>query len=521
MKPLFTILLLLLGFRAGAAERAEAQGEGRTQTEPAAEARMPWIRFDDVQRRNPWNGGINAAGIRRDSLSRSYAEIFGRKDCGGWMDYSASDDSWTIGARTESIRHLDKISFAGRFSYAYFDGKEMCGSMFTHPGYYPVDILEFTPGRKIREDYAFTGALSAVLGEHWAGGLKIDFEANNYAKRKDLRHSNKRLDFEVAPGILYHHGNWAVGAAYLFGKNSERVEAKEIGTSAESYQAFFDKGLAYGILERWDGNGIHLNEVGLTGFPIKELTHGVSVQGDWGPCYAEVTYRHRHGESGEKDTFMHDFTTSQVTAHGNAIFATPRAFHTVRLRFDWQTQENDESILRRETVNGISTVFYLGSLPIFARRALELGGEYEWQQGRTDLRAGIDYEESTRRSTLLYPYVKEADLYAVTGFVRARILFRQWEFSGGADFRRGGFSEEEFEEETPLETSPYPLQLTEYYDYTNEYLTAPRLGVELGARRNIRRFYLDLSARYEHGFNLEFVPRAHRVTVLLSVGYDF
>ena len=92
---------------------------------------------------------------------------------------------------------------------------------------------------------------------------------------------------------------------------------------------------------------------------------------------------------------------------------------------------------------------------------------------------------------------------------------------GGADFRRGGFSEEEFEEETPLETSPYPLQLTEYYDYTNEYLTAPRLGVELGARRNIRRFYLDLSARYEHGFNLEFVPRAHRVTVLLSVGYDF
>ena len=494
MKPLFTILLLLLGFRAGAAERAEAQGEGRTQTEPAAEARMPWIRFDDVQRRNPWNGGINAAGIRRDSLSRSYAEIFGRKDCGGWMDYSASDDSWTIGARTESIRHFDKISFAGRFSYAYFDGKEMCGSMFTHPGYYPVDIIEFTPGHKIREDYAFTGALSAVLGEHWAGGLKIDFEANNYAKRKDLRHSNKRLDFEVAPGILYHRGNWAVGAAYLFGKNSERVEAKEIGTSAESYQAFFDKGLAYGILERWDGNGIHLNEVGLTGFPIKELTHGVSVQGDWGPCYAEVTYRHRHGESGEKDTFMHDFTTSQVTAHGNAIFATPRAFHTVRLRFDWQTQENDESILRRETVNGISTVFYLGSLPIFARRALELGGEYEWQQ---------------------------ADLYAVTGFVRARILFRQWEFSGGADFRRGGFSEEEFEEETPLETSPYPLQLTEYYDYTNEYLTAPRLGVELGARRNIRRFYLDLSARYEHGFNLEFVPRAHRVTVLLSVGYDF
>lgn len=520
MKPLFPILLLLV-CSAGAAGRAEAQEAGRTPTEQVDKAWMPWTRFDDVRRRNPWNEGVNAAGIRRDSMSRSYAEIFGRKDSGGWMDYSASDDSWTFGARTESIRHFDKISFAGGFSYSYFDGKEMCGSMFTRPGYYPVDILEFTPGRKIREDYAFTGALSAVLGERWTGGLKIDFEANNYAKRKDLRHKNKRLNFELAPGILYHGGNWAVGAAYLFGKNSERVEAEEIGTSAESYQAFFDKGLAYGMLERWDGNGIHLNETGITGFPIKEITHGVSVQGDWGPCYVEVTYRHRHGESGEKDTYLHDFTTSQVTARGNAIFAAPRAFHTLRLRFDWRTQENEESILRRETVNGIQTVFYLGSLPVFARRALELDGEYEWQQGRTDLRAGLGYEKSNRRSTLFYPYVKEADLYAVTAFVRDRIICRQWEFSGGADFRRGGFSEDAFEEETPLEPGPYPLQLTDYYNYTNEYLTAPRLGVELGVRRNIRQFYIDLSARYEHGFNLTFVPRAHRVAVLLAIGYNF
>ena len=33
-------------------------------------------RFDHIFRRNPWNGGLNAAGIRQDSLSRSYAEIY-------------------------------------------------------------------------------------------------------------------------------------------------------------------------------------------------------------------------------------------------------------------------------------------------------------------------------------------------------------------------------------------------------------------------------------------------------------
>jgi hypothetical protein len=40
-------------------------------------------RFDHIFRRNPWNGGPNAAGIRQDSLSRSYAEIYFTKENGG------------------------------------------------------------------------------------------------------------------------------------------------------------------------------------------------------------------------------------------------------------------------------------------------------------------------------------------------------------------------------------------------------------------------------------------------------
>lgn len=113
--------------------------------------------------------------------------------------HSSSDDSWNAGARTESVRHLKKVSFAGGFGYDYFDGRNMCGSMFTEPGYYPVDILEFTPGRKIREDYTFTGGVSAVLGRRWTGGLRVEFEAQNYAKRKDLRHKNTRSTSNSRP----------------------------------------------------------------------------------------------------------------------------------------------------------------------------------------------------------------------------------------------------------------------------------------------------------------------------------
>ena len=80
-------------------------------------------RFDYIFRRNPWNGGPNAAGIRQDSLSRSYAEIYFTKENGGLTGHSASDDSWNAGAKTESVRHLKKVSFSGGFGYDYFDGR--------------------------------------------------------------------------------------------------------------------------------------------------------------------------------------------------------------------------------------------------------------------------------------------------------------------------------------------------------------------------------------------------------------
>lgn len=147
------------------------------------------------------------------------------------------------------MRHLKKVSFSGGFGYDYFDGRNMCGSMFTEPGYYPVDILEFTPGRKVREDYTFTGGVSAVLGNRWTGGLRVEFEARNYAKRKDLRHKNTRLDFEFSPGVMYHAGRFAVGAVYIVGTNSEKVAAEGVGPGADLYEAFFDRGLLYGSLE--------------------------------------------------------------------------------------------------------------------------------------------------------------------------------------------------------------------------------------------------------------------------------
>lgn len=480
-------------------------------------------RFDFVERRNPWNASLNAAGIREDTLSRSYAEAFFTKENGGFADYSSSDDSWTAGARTESIRHFSKVSFAGGFEYDYFDGRNMCGSMFIEPGYYPVDILEFTPGHKIMENYAFTGAVSAMLGGRWTGGLKIDFAARNYAKRKDLRHKNTRMDFELSPGILYRSGPLAVGAAYLFGRNSETVKASEEGFAPDSYDAFFDKGLAYGVMEKWDGSGIHLNEsgAGISGFPVRELVHGISAQVQYGAFFAEVTYRDRSGKSGEKETFWHEFSASAVEGRAALALESEACSHFIRLNIDWESLDNEENILRRESVDGVTTVRYFGSVPIFGRRSVGAGGEYEVRSQRVDLRAGAAWEKLARRSTLRFPSVREQEMHALKLFARAVVTLGKWELTAGADFRKGGSSESAYELGTQLESGEYPMQLTDYYRYATEYYTASRLGGELGLRRNIKRFYVDVAARFEHGFDLKFIPEADRVRATVSVGYNF
>ena len=478
-------------------------------------------RFDAVQRHNPWNAGSNASGLRADSISLSYADLGLEVGNGGFVDYSSSDQSLKLQARTESIRHFKRLSFAGHFSYTYFDAENMSGSMFLNPNYYPVDILEFTPGRKIRETYDLGGVVAADFNARWTGGLRIDFKAENYAKRKDLRHQNRALDLKVMPSVSYHVGQWRLGASYLYMKNSERVSAKEVGTSAESYQAFFDKGLLFGVLERWDGNGTHLDETGsgISGFPVSEQGHGAGIQCQYAGLYAELMGIRRTGKTGEKGFHWHQFqATDYVVRMAYAI----NSRHTLRLEMKFTDGENEENILKKETVNGISQPVYYGSNPIFQYRnnTLRLSYELDLPQ-KFNLQAAFDWTGDEQQSTLYYPYVKRQTMDVFRAELMTMVVCRAWEVSMGGFFQKGRSQERDFEQESDLETTAYPQQLTDYFRYRNEYRTASRLGLCMGVRRHIRAFYIDLTARYEHGFRLRYVAQPNHLQTILTLGYNF
>ncbi|MBR5862897.1 MAG: hypothetical protein IKZ08_06190, partial [Bacteroidales bacterium] len=234
--------------------------------------------YDRMLRNNFWNTSDNVTGIRQDSVSRSYAELSGTYEDGGFRDTWQAPRGWSAGASSASIQHLEKMSLKGSFAFTQTEGYDMCGSMFIKPGFYPVDVLEFTPGRKTLQTYAFDGGISYDLASRWRIGAMISFESSNIAKRKDLRHSNWRLDMTVSPGFMYHDGDFAIGANYIFRKTSETVEAKQVGISETSYYAFLDKGLMYGVHNIWTGSGLHLDEDGVKGFPVKDFSNGAAVQ---------------------------------------------------------------------------------------------------------------------------------------------------------------------------------------------------------------------------------------------------
>ena len=330
--------------------------------------------YDIIERRNSWNTGKNVTGIRMDSISSSYAELYGKNNHGDFHHSYEAEKSWNAGAIAKSITHLKGYSLTGSFSFDHTSGKDMSGSMFIQPGFYPVDILEFTPGRKDLQRYAFMGGIASDIAPNWRLGGKIDFAASNYSKRKDLRHTNYRLDLKVAPSVMYHSGDLAIGFSYMFSKNSESVKAEVIGTTENSYNAFLDKGLMYGAYEAWDGSGIHLSESGINGFPIKELSNGGALQLQWKRFYGDIEYTYSSGSAGERDAF---------SVHPEYEFISPRT--EVRLGTHISTFKRlttqmypyvaSEKMLCTQTY--VSSVFHIGKFDLKAAASFAIGNSTE------------------------------------------------------------------------------------------------------------------------------------------------
>lgn len=477
--------------------------------------------YDQVRMRNAWNYSRNAAGIRLDSLSRSYAEVYGNWSEGGFKDTWQADKAWSAGAVTRSIRHLDRVSLAGSFSFEQTEGYGMCGSMFINPGYYPVDVMEFTPGRKTLQTYAFDGKISYGISEGWSIGAGMDFKSANMAKRKDLRHSNWMLDMTVAPGFTYRNGDFVIGASPVFRKTSETVEAEQVGTAESSYYAFFDKGLMYGVHQVWTGSGVHLDESGVDGLPVREFSYGGSVQTQYGGLYLDLEYLRTSGSVGEKEYIWFRFPGHEFSAGLSYRFIRNEDRHYLKLRFDRGIQHMSESVLEKVTVNGVNTVIDHGSNRIFSRVMWSLAPEYDLVSEKIDIHAGLRLDAFNGISSQMYPYVMTQSVLEVS--VQGKAVFHLGDFDLGTSLGYAEGSSDDSERkvsDAQAQTSPYRLK--GWYERQMEYRTAPRLGSGLSLRYNFQRgMYVEAEGEWLRGMELKHLEDADRFVASLKFGYQF
>lgn len=478
--------------------------------------------YDIIERRNSWNAGSNVTGIMMDSVTVSYAELYGKNNHGDFRNSCDAGKAWSAGAVAKSITHLKNYSLIGSFSFDHTSGRDMSGSMFIHPGFYPVDILEFTPGRKDLQTYAFMGGIAADAGSHWRIGGRMDFTSANYSKRKDLRHTNYRLDLKVAPGIMYHSDNYAIGFSYIFKKNSESISAEEIGTSATPYYAFLDKGLMYGAYEAWSGSGIHLGELGSTGFPIKELSHGAALQVQWRELYGDIEYMHSSGTAGERDLIWFKFPTHRITSHLSYRFARGNAEHFLRLNLLWSHQTNNENVLGQETSNGITTTYVYGSNRIFERDIFSANPEYEFISPKGEFCLGVNISSFKSLTTQMYPYIVSQKMIRGRAYLSGVYHVGRFDLKAAGSFSTGDFTEKSRTAATDSEPGDPPYRLTDYYNWQNEYATASQATLDVGLRYNFRQgIYAEVQAGYSHGFNLRYVAGASRWQETVKLGYTF
>lgn len=477
-----------------------------------------------VLRRNSWNDGLNAAGMRQDTVSRSRAEL-GASAGGGDFRNTYEPEKWReAGASAGTVRHLDKFSMNGTFSFRQTEAYGACGSMLMEPGFYPLDVMEFTPGRKTFQHYSFIGGLSVDLGPNWRIGGAMDYSSRNAAKRKDLRYSAYRLDMSVLPAALYHEGDLALGAVLVYGRNTETVSAEQIGSAASNPSAFFDEGAMYGNYEVWTGSGTHLHESGVSGLPFVENTGGLAFQASKGAWYGDISLITGKLRVGEKQTVW--YRSPSVALEGRLTYRMPTAGaeNCFRLHGSWKKQDVQRTVLVRETVGGVSLVKERGANNVQIRNLAAADFEYERLGRLWDFRAGLSWNMDAVSVAPVYPHLYgrtvqrfALQLLALRRLGRVSVWLAPSALTGSVKE-----TEEVAAGVTVASGAPYRLNKNDYYYICNEFDSAFRTAVQAGCRVELGRgLFAGAEASCTKAFGLEHIAGDMRWSAEIKLGYDF
>ncbi|MDE6152337.1 MAG: hypothetical protein K2G12_10190 [Prevotella sp.] len=206
--------------------------------------------FRLVEDRNAWLASDNAAALTTmEDSTIAVGKLFYKYDDGDLRSISQAKRQNTYGADVRSYCRLsEKVVMYGCMTYANVHGTQMAGSMlFPTTELMPFDIVEISEdnvGSKQCEVFNMTGAIGWDAGKDVGVGARVDFTAGDYAKHRDLRHSNTLMNLSADLSFLYKP--WGIGGGFLYRRNTETLSFKTYGTTDKVYQTLIDYAHRYG-----------------------------------------------------------------------------------------------------------------------------------------------------------------------------------------------------------------------------------------------------------------------------------
>ena len=342
--------------------------------------------------------------------------------------FGCPSDVLQAGASIESFYRISQRTVLyGALCYDNWSGRDMAGSAFLQDRL-PFDIVEETEdntGRKHRDSYLLTGGVGVDLWRGYSVGARIDYKAANYAKYKDLRHSNKLMDLQVSVGATAPVTSWlTLGANYLYHRTTESVTFSLNGRNDRVFKSIIAYGAFMGRSEQFGNTGFTDSSREI---PLVEDQNGGSFQLEVQPfqhtggllqplsLYADVTLLHGKGYYGRKSPYTITYTHHQRDI---ASFSCRLAYTLPQTRHYLDVSYADEKLKNyaenyRELTNDHGSHYYQYYDPtetadkrwhnLHADYTLHLG--IRGEQPTWTITAGYHWQER-KQTAYLYPYFR-------------------------------------------------------------------------------------------------------------------
>jgi len=453
-----------------------------------------------VKRSDPWLAGRNAAALTRFAHANlAEAEFSLTKAKGGFTDFDGSPDVWQMDARVESFFRLSpKTVCFGAMSYSSFDGKDMAGSAFTlFPIHRPFDLVEdslMNTGDKHQDTYRLSGGVGSMVCKGLSIGARFDYTAANYAKYKDLRHQNKLMDLRLTAGVYVPFAPWgALGANYLYHRNTESIDFGTYGKSEKVYQTLVSYAAFMGHVEQFGTSGYTDKSREM---PLVTDQNGFGLQLSLQPVgclslYQSFDYAHAHGYYGRQSPFTITYTGHRSDAYDYAArltHAQGESSFSLDFALSVENLENEANTYR-ELQNESGATYYNYYTPVKTANKL-------WVDALLTATADLGIKDSLptwtiqagygryerRQTAYAYPYYRRQELQRHEFFasVARHFVTRRgvWSIAARAAFAKGkGDPCEDYAYEAPSDKQAPPSSMEAYLYREYLYLTAAQYSI--------------------------------------------